>query len=226
MTAERAARFLEELRRLGLHGIARCRLTSNRAVMVSFRGRDLRVHRAFLEAPEPVLAAIVTFVNRRGAARRRARQVIVSHPVDRSGMPVRRERTHPADAGLVEELGRWHDRFNREHFCGTLSAVPLRISRRMSSRLGQYRIPAVVTEPAEIVISRRHIQKHGWHEALDTLLHEMVHQWQHETGLPVDHGAAFRQKALDIGITPSATRPPTGPLKRRASDDILWPSVA
>lgn len=226
MTADCAARFLEELRRLGLRGIARCRLTSNRAVMVSFRGRDLRVHRAFIDAPEPVLEAIVTFVNRRGAARRRARQIIVSHPVDRSGAPVRRERTHPADLGLVEELQRWHERFNREHFGGQLSSVPLRISRRMSSRLGQYRIPAIVSEPAEIVISRRHIQKHGWHEALDTLLHEMVHQWQHETRRPVDHGPSFRQKALDIGIPPSATRPSSGPLKRRAPDDILWPSVA
>jgi hypothetical protein len=226
MSAERAARFLEELRRLGLSGIERCRLTSNRTVMVSFRGRDLRVHRAFLEAPEPVLVAIVTFVHRRGAARRQARQIIVSHPVDRSGTPIRRERTHPADAGLVEELRHCHERFNGEHFGRALSAVPLRISRRMSSRLGQYRIPAIASEPAEIVISRRHIQKHGWHEALDTLLHEMVHQWQHETGLPVDHGPAFRQKALDIGIAPSATRPPSGTVKRRVTDDILWPSVA
>ena len=27
------------------------------------------------------------------------------------------------------------------------------------------------------------------------MLHEMVHQWQAETGLPVDHGPLFREKA-------------------------------
>jgi hypothetical protein len=39
-----------------------------------------------------------------------------------------------------------------------------------------------------------------------TMLHEMVHQWQAESGLPVDHGAAFRQKAAELGIQPHASR--------------------
>jgi hypothetical protein len=38
----------------------------------------------------------------------------------------------------------------------------------------------------------------------ETLLHEMVHQWQAETGQPVDHGRAFRRKAREVGITPRA----------------------
>jgi hypothetical protein len=68
------------------------------------------------------------------------------------------------------------------------------------------------------VLSRRHVQKHGWREALHTLLHEMVHQWQHEAGHPVDHGAAFRRKAREVGITPAARRevaPLAPPARRR-----------
>ena len=34
----------------------------------------------------------------------------------------------------------------------------------------------------------------------------MVHQWQAETGLPVDHGPGFRRKAREVGIEPQARR--------------------
>ena len=60
--------------------------------------------------------------------------------------------------------------------------------------------------PPEIAISRRHIRRHGWDDALQTLVHEMVHQWQAETGLPLDHGRHFRRKAREVGIQPSAKR--------------------
>jgi hypothetical protein len=39
-----------------------------------------------------------------------------------------------------------------------------------------------------------------------TLLHEMVHQWQAETGIPVDHGPTFRRKARQVGVLPGAKR--------------------
>jgi len=34
----------------------------------------------------------------------------------------------------------------------------------------------------------------------------MVHQWQAESGMPVDHGEEFRQKARQLGISPAAAR--------------------
>jgi hypothetical protein len=34
----------------------------------------------------------------------------------------------------------------------------------------------------------------------------MVHQWQDETRLPLSHGADFRRKAREVGITARATR--------------------
>jgi hypothetical protein len=34
----------------------------------------------------------------------------------------------------------------------------------------------------------------------------MVHQWQDESGLPIDHSRRFRAKARDVGIEASAKR--------------------
>ena len=54
-------------------------------------------------------------------------------------------------------------------------------------------------------MSRAHL-RHGWVEVERTVLHEMVHQWQAESGLPVDHGTQFRRKAREVGIEPTARR--------------------
>jgi len=75
----------------------------------------------------------------------------------------------------------------------------------MRSRLGHY-CAANATEGGEIAISWRHLRRHGWDEAVHTLLHEMVHQWQDETGHPLDHGRLFRAKAREVGIQAAAKR--------------------
>jgi hypothetical protein len=89
----------------------------------------------------------------------------------------------------------------------------------MATRLGHYD-PGSRQGPAEIVMSRKHVVRHGWREAMHTLLHEMVHQWQHETGAPVDHGLGFRKKAKEVGITPAARRDVV-PLERRKHRSLL-----
>jgi hypothetical protein len=106
----------------------------------------------------------------------------------------------------VAQLRRFHAHYNRVYFGGRLRMVPIRLSARMQTRLGHYTAASPAGEPAEIVIGREHIRRHGWEEALHTLLHEMVHQWQDEAGHAIDHGATFRQKAREVGITPSARR--------------------
>jgi hypothetical protein len=183
--------------------------------MVSFRGGELRVHRGFLCAPEDVLGAIVLFVRARTRAQRAAAQrVILAHPVQRGGeaeAPAAsrraRERTRPEDEPMVRVLVEWHRRYNDRHFGGTLRPVPIRVSRRLKRRLGHYTAASAPAGlPAEIVIGRSHIRRHGWEEALHTLLHEMVHQWQDESGRPIDHGAGFRRKAREVGITAAARR--------------------
>jgi hypothetical protein len=198
------------LRRLGLGGQYTVRLTSNRTVVVSYSGGELRIHNSFLAADEEVWKAIITFVHgRTRVARNEARRTILEFPVARQVDAPRRkrapERTNPADAPLIRELSRLHHAYNAERFDGALREIPIRISRRMKSRLGHYSPASEGCEP-EIVLSRRHIRRDGWEEALHTLLHEMVHQWQDEQGLVVDHGASFRAKARAVGITPLACR--------------------
>jgi hypothetical protein len=219
-------RFLATLRGLGLSRIERCRLTRNRNVMVSFSGATLRVHEGYLTAPIAVLRAIVVFVEGRTRAERRdAQRVIIAHPISSAPGSSRRPRTRPEDRPLVAELTRWHQRYNAELFHGRLATVTLRVSRRMKSRLGHYTC-AIHGAPPEIAISWRHIRRDGWEEARHTLLHEMVHQWQDETGRPIDHGRDFRAKASEVGVTPCARRtlarrspPETSRIGRRAARD-------
>ncbi len=197
------------LQRLGLGSQYRVRLTSNRTVVVSYSGGELRIHNSFLQADEEVWKAIIMFVHgRTRVVRNAARRAILEFPVARPEGPRRRrapEKTHPSDEPFVRELSRWHQAYNAERFSGQLRTIPIRISRRMRSRLGHYSPATEGCEP-EIVLSRRHIRRDGWDEALHTLLHEMVHQWQDEQGLIVDHGASFRAKARAVGITPLACR--------------------
>ena len=202
-----AEQMLARLRAEGLTGIERCRLTRNRAVMVSFRGGDLRIHEEYLRAPASVLAAIAVFVSgRTAAARRAARAAILGFKVERPARSRRPERTRPKDQGLAQRLAVAHARYNARYFGATLHEITIRVSRRMRTRLGHYTGVSPAGDPPEIVISRRHIRRHGWDEALHTLLHEMVHQWQDEHGHAIDHGRSFRLKARELGITPSARR--------------------
>ncbi len=201
----RGRELLARLQSYGMRDIDALRLTQNRATMVSFRGRTLRVHEAFTHASEEVQRAIAVFVSGRGAARRAAKQVILGHRIERAPQGARRPPAqHPDDAALAARLTAEHARLNAAHFGGTLRPVHVRVSRRMKTRLGHFAPGGA--HAGDIVISRRHIRRHGWSEAFATLLHEMVHQWQEESALPLDHGPAFRRKAREVGVTPSAKR--------------------
>ena len=207
-----ATELRERLVRLGLDPQYRCRLTSNRTVFVSYAGNELRIHRGYLDATEDSWRAIVAFVQAKSrAARAQARRELLSRSLDlsregdaRTRRPA--EKTHADDQRLVERLRREHQLMNAEKFGGVLTTPPIRVSRRMKSRLGHYSHRRPSGEGGEIVISRRHIRRHGWEQALETLVHEMVHQWQDENGLTVDHGRHFRAKARAVGISPLARR--------------------
>jgi hypothetical protein len=181
-------------------------------VFVSYSADELRLHGGYLDAPEQTLRAIVMFVRGKSrAARSAARRELLEYDVYRGQPPVARplrtpERLHPEDAAMVEKLRRAHESLNRERFGGALGNIPIRVSRRMKSRLGHYTHRDRSGVGPEIVISRRHVRRHGWSEAIETLVHEMVHQWQDESGLAVDHGRGFRAKARLVGIEPTARR--------------------
>jgi len=107
----------------------------------------------------------------------------------------------------VEQLTEAYHKYNTERFGDALHPVQIRISRRMKHRLGHYMAATKHGLPAEIAISLRHLQRDSWEDVLHTLIHEMVHQWQDESGLPIDHGEHFRTKAREVGISARATRP-------------------
>jgi hypothetical protein len=77
-----ADELLARLQRLGLGSQYRVRLTSNRTVVVSYGGGELRIHNSFLEADEEVWKAIITFVHgRTRVVRNEARRTILQFPV-------------------------------------------------------------------------------------------------------------------------------------------------
>jgi hypothetical protein len=186
-------------------------LTRNRTVLISWRARTgLRLHAGYAAAPDCVLAAIVRFLVRRvpRAERIAARRIFMAFPVEEHA-PTRPERLRPSrpvppeDGPLIDRLNAVRAEFNARHFGGALPAIPIRLSYRMRSRLGELR-SSRGGAALEITISRRHVRRDGWNAVADTLLHEMVHQWQAENGHHLDHGREFRRKAAEVGIAPRA----------------------
>ena len=198
---------MHRLSALGLRSVSAVSLMRTRRVMVSVSGGTLRIHEGYLQAPDSVLRAVVTFVTARTrAARSAARDVILSFPVDRPPAQRRAEPVRAGDQPLLARLAEAHRELNQAHFDGRLTTIPVRLSSRMKTRLGHYSPAGDDGPSAEIVLSRRHIRRDGWSEAMHTLLHEMVHQWQDESGQPLDHGPSFRGKAREVGVLPRARR--------------------
>jgi SprT-like family len=204
-------RLPERLAALGLRDVERVLTHTNQSVMLSLNRRILRIHRGYGYAPDEVLKAVVRYLNPRlpRVLRRAAEREFLRFPVqayvpspDCSRRP---GRTRPGDVRLLQRLEQLHRQLNGQHFGGTLRAIPIRLSTRMRCRLGELAVDQK-GHPQEIGLSRKHISQHAWSEVEHTMLHEMVHQWQAEMGLSVDHGPTFRAKARDVGILPAAKR--------------------
>jgi hypothetical protein len=206
--------LLARLRSLGLHQVERLSLHRNRTVMVSLTpAGTLRLHGGYAYAPDSVLEAIARFLRRgtRRADRMRHRQTLLAFPVEQFLPPIqplrrRPEAAAPGDEAALVRIGELHAALNREYFESRLEAIPIRLSGRMRRRLGELRIERRTGAALEIVLSRRHLKRDGWTALRDTLLHEMIHQWQAESSLPVDHGREFRLKAKAVGVEPRAVR--------------------
>jgi SprT-like family protein len=126
----------------------------------------------------------------------------------------RTSRERADEAAIITQLQMAHADYNIALFDGELGGIKMRISRRMKNRLGHYMV-AGGGQPAEIAMSLRHVERDPWDDVLHTLVHEMVHQWQDQNGMPLDHGQTFRAKAMEIGISARATRPATGTVQPR-----------
>ena len=208
-----AAALASRFSALGLTRVRAVEAHENRTVMVSLDRRGvLRVHRGYLFAPDTVLQAIIRFVTpgTPRAVRLRAQRELLAFPVnDYAPAPLPapgRERPRPEDEELLRRLDLLRGELNRQYFQDGLPSIPLRLSRRMRTRLGELTLEDRTGRPVEIAMSRRHVERDLWSEVRQTLLHELVHLWQADVGLTVDHGPAFRRKAREVGIEPSALR--------------------
>jgi hypothetical protein len=211
------------LQALGLTEIDRVVTHTNRTVMLSFGRRVLRIHRGYAYASDRVLQAVVRFLNPRvpKVLRRAAEREFLAFPVEAHApsrpRPCARERARPGDLLLLHRLAEVHQQLNVHHFGGRLGEIPIRLSSRMRTRLGELAVEIRSGKPLEITISRRHLARHPWPEIEHTMLHEMVHQWQAESGLRIDHGTTFRQKAREVGVIPAAKRTVSGAAGQRGS---------
>lgn len=190
-------------------GIGRVVLTDNRRVMASVaaRGRSLRLHRAFAEAPEAVLTAVRSLIfGDPRVNKETARGVINDFLESVPRMPVRQgvrkhRRVRAADRPHIECLQREYQRINLEFFADALPEVPIFLSGRMRRRNGHFSCA-----PLEIVISRRLCTEAADGQAEHTLRHEMIHVWQHAQGLKPGHGRDFRKWAKRLDVHPRASR--------------------
>ena len=172
----------------------------------------LRVHAGYAMAPDEVIAAIARWARPRvsRAERRAAQRILTAFPVHQHVPAARPSRRHPepprpGDERTLARLRELHRELNARHFAGALGPVTLVLSSRMRRRLGEFRHDGPGS-PGEIRISRRHFRRDGWRGVAETLAHEMVHQWQAESGRKLAHDAAFRKRCVGLGIDPGATR--------------------
>ncbi len=92
----------------------------------------------------------------------------------------------------------WHTRYNKQCFGGRLGKPILEILPNDPDAHGY----CIGTEPVTIQIE----QTSDLYLARRVLLHEMIHQWQMENKLGIDHGSTFKRKATQCfdltGLSP------------------------
>lgn len=128
--------------------------------------------------------------------------------------PTPEERLHRA--WLDELLNAWHG-FNKRHLGGALRPPTLQIDRS-AARLGHWQ-----RETRTLSLSHEHLLRHRWDDVLDTLKHEMAHQYVDEVlgGDERPHGPRFAGACVlleiraDASGTPSAGDDPAAKILRR-----------
>lgn len=115
------------------------------------------------------------------------------------------------------ELRTAYDFFNRELFSGTLPPSLITLQRKGHRTFGYFapkRFANAAGKTAdEIALNPRHFKHRTFLEVTSTLVHEMVHLWQHHFGRPSRSGYHNREWAgemLRLGLRPSHTGRPGG----------------
>lgn len=106
--------------------------------------------------------------------------------------------------------------FNGRLFTGELPQVMLTFSRKASVRgffASDRWLDADANVLGEIALNPVHMRERSPKETLSTIVHEMVHHWQHVFGAPSRrgyHNAEWANRMEEIGLMPSDTGQPGG----------------
>jgi predicted SprT family Zn-dependent metalloprotease len=95
----------------------------------------------------------------------------------------------------IAELQLLFARLNLEHFNGVLRAHRIEYNARLSTCTGR-----ICYRPPFIELSLPLLSRHP-KQVRATLLHEMVHAWLHQLGLPSGHGPDFKAKLREVGLS-------------------------
>lgn len=79
----------------------------------------------------------------------------------------------------------WHSRYNKLVFDGKLSKPAIVLAEYQPDWVGACEVDKTTSIYIAPYLTRE--------EARRVLLHEMIHQWQHEHKLPMNHGMSFKQ---------------------------------
>lgn len=213
---------LRALRRGGARRLEQVVFRPNRSTIWSLtqKGRVLNLHEGYRRAPIEVIrafAVIVRHAARPNAAYREACRAVQGWPgIDRALRTLRQRRARAAAPtalvrcqGTPEEqlrMRKLYDRLNRTRFKGRLPEdIPLRISRRMRSRLGHMAPEGSPRRPivAEIALNRTLFRRGNEAVLRETLLHEMAHVAAYIFDGEADHGDAWRAWAVRAGCEPA-----------------------
>jgi hypothetical protein len=124
-----------------------------------------------------------------------------------------------------------YDFFNRELFRGDLPPCFVSFQRKGSRARGYFCSERLATAEGsradEIALNPRHFRSRTFIEIMSTLVHEMVHQWQHHFGRrhsrTAYHNKEWAGEMLRIGLHPSHTGEPGGRMTGQTMSHFVMP---
>jgi len=106
----------------------------------------------------------------------------------------------------LSRLKKLHDRFNGKHFGNELGACLFAVNPKWTSTQAEIEFLPHKRSWRYLATFSLALLKEGTASSIRRcLLHEMIHQWQHQNSESMDHGAEFNRKARELRIEPSAS---------------------
>jgi hypothetical protein len=149
-------------------------------------------------------------------------------------MAITQEHTSPGLSPSTQaqhELQLAYDFFNRELFDGKLPPCFVTFQRKGSRVRGYFAPDRLGTADGrlthEIALNPRHFKNRTFMEVMSTLVHEMVHLWQHLFGRKRSrsgyHNKEFGGQMLYVGLHPSHTGEPGGRMTGQQMTHYIMP---